>query len=150
MEEIEVMCMAKTLKQIMSWSDAYTDEVQVKTGAVGYANTAISRINTKFNLKLPFITDIEEEYSALDDSWFVLFMTNYLSYGIKMNDGSLSEAREYKQNFEQALYDFEGVDKSTVISEVYLGDGSPMYQMDTSSAIDIGWFYHGNYGTGER
>jgi hypothetical protein len=129
------------LKTIMSWSDGYTDEVQTEALAIGFANKAIATINTAFNLRLPFITDVNEEYDAMDVNWFVRFVMAALSYGIKMNDGSLTEAYEYKNDFEMSMYEFEGVDKSKVISEEYLGDGSmEIHHIDTSYAIDIGWF----------
>ncbi len=129
------------LKTIMSWSDGYTDEVQTATLAIGYANKALATINTAFGLRLPFITDIEADYDALDVNWFVRFVMAALSYGIKMNDGSLTEAMEYKNDFEMSLYEFEGIDKAKVVDEAYLGDGSmEIHHIDTSNAIDVGWF----------
>jgi hypothetical protein len=77
----------------------------------------------------------------MNDSWFVRFMTDALSYGIKMNDGSLTEAREYKNNFDMSVYEFEGIDRSSVIGEAYLPeDGSSIYIIDTSVGLDFGWF----------
>jgi hypothetical protein len=134
------------LKDIMLWSDGFTDEVQTAQLAVGYANKAIAAINTNFNTRLPFITDVNTDYTALEANWFVRFMMSSLSYGIKMNDGSLTEAMEYKSDFEVAMYEFEGADKSSVIpDEQYRGDGVLVQQIDTSYAIDAGWF--GNTGT---
>lgn len=132
------------LKQIMSWSDGYTDEVLSSNQALGYANKTIADINTTFNISLPFIEAVDEDYTALTDSWFVKFMTPALSYGIKMNDGSLTEAQEYKNDLAMAFYDFESVDKSLVIEEEFItGDSTTIHQIDTSNAIDIGWFNPG-------
>ena len=131
------------LKDIMTWSDGFTDEVQTSTLAIGYANKALATINTNFNLALPFITDVTADYTALNDNWFVRFMMAALSYGIKMNDGSITEAQEYKNDLEVAMYDFEGIDKTYVVEEAYLGDGMMVEQIDTSYAIDTGWFGDG-------
>ncbi len=129
------------LSTVMTYSDGYTDEVQTTALALGYSNRAIAHLNTRFNLTLPFITDIDADYTAMSDSWFVRFMTDALSYGIKMNDGSLTEAREYKNNFDMSVYEFEGIDRSAVIDEAYLpDDGSSLYVIDTSLGLDIGWF----------
>lgn len=129
------------LKDIMTWSDGFTDEVQTASLAIGYANKAIAMINTNFNTKLPFITSVDDDYTALDDNWFVRFMMAALSYGIKMNDGSVNEAMEYKSDLEVAMYEFEGADKTLVIlDESARGDGFVVHQIDTSYAIDQGWF----------
>lgn len=129
------------LKDIMTWSDGFTDEVQTSGLAIGYANKAIATINTRFNTALPFITDVDADYTALVDSWFVRFMMAALSYGIKMNDGSLSEAQIYKNDFEIAVYEFEGTDKTVAIPDVaYQGTGNPIELIDTSYSIDQGWF----------
>lgn len=137
------------LKTVMSWSDGYTDEVQSNTLALGFANKQIADLNTTFNLKLGFIENVDTDYGDMNDSWFVRFMLPALSYGIKMNDGSLTEAREYKNILDRAMYDFEGVEKSTVIAEdKIVGDSGTTYMIDTSNAIDIGWFNSGNSGWG--
>lgn len=134
------------LRDIMVWSDGFTDEVQTAGLAIGYANRAIAAINTNFNTRLPFVIDVNDDYDALEENWFVRFMMAALSYGIKMNDGSMTEAMEYKNEFEVAMYEFEGADKSVAIpDEDFRGDGVLVQQIDTSYAIDTGWF--GNTGT---
>lgn len=133
-----------TLKKIMGWSDGYTDEVQTNTLALSYANKAIARLNTQFKLSLPFIEDVTAEYDALNESWFVRIMLAQLSYGIKMNDGARSEAQEYKDDYERCFYELSSYDLTTIIPEEFLGNyGSEIVQIDTSNAIDIGWFYPG-------
>lgn len=135
------------LKQVMSWSDGYTDEVVSNNQAIGYANNTIADINTAFNLSLPFITNVDTDYTAMTDSWFIKFMSPAISYGIKMNDGSLTEAMEYKNKLNVAFYDFESVDRDLVIVATYItGQATNVHQIDTSNAIDIGWF--GNTGSG--
>ena len=92
-----------TLNKLMGWSESFTDEIQTEDFALGYANKAIADINTEAGLVLPFIEDMDEEYTALPESWFVRLLLPYLNYGIKMNDTSVAEADRYKQEFEISL-----------------------------------------------
>lgn len=128
------------LEKILSWSESFTDEVQTEGLALAFANKAISDINTEAGTLLPFIDSIEEDYTALPESWFVRFMLSYLNYGIKMNDASLTEAMQYKMEFEIALAKFK--DRvSELVAEEFIDTSSPKtYKIDTSNAIDIGWF----------
>lgn len=129
------------LETLMSWSDSFTDETQTGTNALAYANEGIAVVNTKCGLVLPYIETIAEDYTALPQDWFVRFLLNALNYGVKMNDSSLSEAYEYKSRFDIAIYDFNGLNKATIVAPEYLSTTqSSAYQIDTSNAIDIGWF----------
>lgn len=129
------------LSTLMSWSDAFTDETQTSVNVLAYANEAIAIVNTKFSLTLPFITSVDEEYTALPQNWFVRFLLNYLNYGVKMNDASLSEASEYKNKFMESLYDFSGVNKKAVIDALYIDSNlKAVFVMDTTNAINVGWF----------
>ena len=130
------------LSTIMPWSDGYTDEVLTNALALGFANKMIAEINTKFRTKLPFITNVDTDYTQLDSNWFLIFMLGALNYGIKLNDGSLSEAQTYKNDIAKAMYDFEGIDMETAIADPLLrpAQGSSIYIMDTSNAIDVGWW----------
>lgn len=134
-----------TLKKIMGWSDGYTDEVQTSTLALSYANKAIAHLNTQFKLSLPFIEDVGVEYEALNESWFVRIMMAQLSYGIKMNDGARSEAQEYKEEYDRCFYELASYDLATIIPAEFLGNYGVgvITQIDTSNAVDVGWFYPG-------
>lgn len=129
------------LSRIIPWSENFTDEVQTNAFAISFANKAIAKINIECGLILPFLDTVEDDYTAMPDSWFVELLTTYLNYGIKMNDASLTEAREYRMDFEVALTKFRDVAQS-IIADEYLDDSNAgAYIMDTSNAIDIGWFH---------
>ena len=129
-----------TLNKLMGWSESFTDEIQTEDFALGYANKAIADINTEAGLVLPFIEDMDENYTALPESWFVRLLLPYLNYGIKMNDTSVAEADRYKQEFEISLIKFKDRAQS-VVAEVFINqDEQRVFPIDTSNAIDIGWF----------
>lgn len=134
----------------MPWSDGYTDEVLTNTLALGYANKMLAEINNKFRTKLPFITSVDTDYTELEQNWFLTFMLASLNYGIKQNDGSLQEAQGYKNDIAKAMYDFEGIDMEVAIPTEALrpAQGSSIYLLDTSNAIDVGWWGSGNSSSG--
>lgn len=136
------------LANIIKASNAFTDETVSEDFALRYANEAIATLNTTFGLNLPFFTDGATDFTAISDSWQYRLICNWVSYGVKMNDSSLQEAMEYKQKFYEALTEFGGVYLRTDsegnyidIDGQYIVDNSgSVYQMDTSNAIDMGWF----------
>ena len=132
--------MTMTLNKLMGWSESFTDEIQTEDFALGYANKAIADINTEAGLVLPFIEDMDENYTALPESWFVRLLLPYLNYGIKMNDTSVAEADRYKQEFEISLIKFKDRAQSIVAEEFINENEKRMFTIDTSNAIDIGWF----------
>ena len=132
--------MTMTLEKIIGWSESFTDEVQTESFALSFANNAIAEINTEAGLKLPFIEDLETDYTALPESWFVRLMVPYLNYGIKMNDTSVGEADRYLQQFQIALIKFKDNARNLVDEEFVNLDEPNMFKMDTSNSIDIGWF----------
>lgn len=129
-----------TLQELMQMSEDFTDETQTQSFGLSYANEALATISTRAGLLLPFISNIEEAYTALPKHWLVRLLSPYLSYGVKMNDASLSEAREYREKFELALMEFKDVAHNVVAEEFHDPDSTGVYQIDTSLAIDIGWF----------
>ena len=121
-------------------SDAFTDETVTNDFSMRYANQAISHINTALRVNLPFFTDLTTDYVALSDSWLMRLVGNYISYGVKMNDSSLEEAKEYKILFLEAVAELESV-SDTAIDDIYKDDTTGgVYQIDTSKAINFGWF----------
>lgn len=133
------------LSTLMSYSDSFTDETQTSANALAYANEGIAMINTKCSLKLPFFTSIDEEYDSLPDSWVLRFILNYMNYGVKMNDSSLNEAYEYKNKFDLAIYDFNGMNKSAIVDATLIdNDSKSIFMIDTSNAINVGWFANAN------
>jgi hypothetical protein len=135
------------LSAIMSISDSYTDEVVTGTNALLYANEAIAFINTKLGVNLPFFVSTTAEYTALSESWCRRLIVTYLNYSVKMNDSSLNEAAEYKNSFYEAFTDLSSV-YLEAIDILYLPTTlSNVYVLDTSDAVDTGWFFNsGNRG----
>ena len=147
------------LADITKNSAIFTDENFSVEDILSLANRAISRINMACNTKFPKYNSTTEEYTAIPaDSQFDM-LSPYLSYGIKMNDSSLSEANMYLDEFYRALNDFkdkigslleayEQGDTENGISSEYInniGYGG-VYGIDTSNAINVGFF--GNNGNG--
>jgi len=99
------------LSEIVTNADNFTDEEAEQSWALSYANDCISTINAEVGLLLPFVvrTDYNKPYTALDSTWFVNLLNMWLSWGIKMNDGSLSEADRYYQEFLRRLDRFKKV-----------------------------------------
>lgn len=148
-----------TLKTITNNSAIFTDEKFSDNDLMSIANKAISRINTECKTLFPYYEGINAEYISIPANWQMDLISNYLSYGIKMNDSSLSEADRYLDEFYRALNNFKDnlgslVDKYASgdvvngISSDYIdniGFGG-VYGIDTSNAINVGFF--GNNGNG--
>lgn len=148
-----------TLKNITDSSAIFTDEKFTDKDLMSIANKGISRINTECKTLFPYYTDTNVEYSAIPANWQMDLLSPYISYGIKMNDSSLSEADRYLDEFYKSLNNFKDnlgslVDKykdgdtingisSDFIDEVGFGG---VYGIDTSGAINVGFF--GNNGNG--
>ena len=150
-----------TLAEIIKNSAIFTDENFSVENMISFANKAISRINGECNTNFPFYTDSTTEYKAIPAIYQLDMISSYLSYGIKMNDSSLSEANMYLDDFYKALNLFK--DKIGSLVEAYekgdtkngisgeyinsIGYGG-VYGIDTSDAINIGFFgYNGNGGS---
>lgn len=148
-----------TLKTILKNSEIFTDEKFNEENLISIANKAISRINTECNTLFPFYVSVNDDYTAIPQMWQLDLVSPYVSYGIKMNDSSLSEADRYLDEFYKALSNFKDklgslVDKYDSgdaingISSEYLdqvGFGG-VYGIDTTGAINIGFFGNNSNG----
>lgn len=148
-----------TLKEITKNSAIFTDESFSDVYLLSLANKGISRINTTCKTLFPFYTDLNQVYEALPAMWQLDLLSPYISYGIKMNDSSLTEADRYLDEFYKALNEFkdnlvsladkyENGDTVNGISPEFIdaeGFGG-VYGIDTSGAINVGFF--GNNGNG--
>ena len=148
-----------TLAKIMDNSAIFTDENFSVEQIVSIANRAISRINAECKTLFPFYTYTTNEYTSIPAVWQYDMISPYLSYGIKMNDSSLSEANLYLDEFYRALNTFkdnigslveayEQVDTENGLSGEYInsiGYGG-VYGIDTSNAINMG--FSGSNGNG--
>ena len=147
------------LADITKNSAIFTDESFSVENILSLANRAISRINAECKTRFPFYTDTTTDYTAFPNIHQFDLISPYLSYGIKMNDSSLSEANIYLDEFYKALGVFkdsigslveayEQGDTENGISGEYInsiGYGG-VYGIDTSDAINVGFF--GNNGNG--
>ena len=150
-----------TLSSIIKKSNIFTDESLLTENLISIANKGIARINTECGTKFPDYNSDNEEYDAFPDNWQTDLITNYMSYGVKMNDSSLTEADMYLDEFYKVLNSFkdklgtlvdnyEKGDTDNGISPDYIEkDGfGGVYGIDTSGAINIGFFgYQGNGGS---
>ena len=150
-----------TLYNIIKKSNIFTDENLASEDLINIANKGISRINTECGTLFPDYKGINEEYDAFPDTWQTDLITSYMSYGVKMNDSSLTEANMYLDEFYRALSsfkdklstlvdNFENGNISNGISSEYIdktGFGG-IYGIDTSGAINVGFFgFNGNGGS---
>ena len=138
-----------TLQELVEASDAWTDEFIIDEFIYNYANQCVAHINTEVGLNLPEFTDAKAEYSALPVKWTRRLLTPYLSWSIKMNDGSLTEADVYWQQFIIALMDFsnkaigdEDDGSGGIVDVEYIDQtelGSRVAQIDFRGMINKGW-----------
>lgn len=146
-----------TLQDIITNSQFFTDETIIQINSLSVANKALSIINTECNTLFPFMESLNAMYSYMPSNWLFALLSPYLSYAIKMNDSSLTEADRYLDEFYRALNNFKdklgsllasydetdpdsGISPNMVVKEGLGG----VYEIDTSNAINIGWF--GNNG----
>lgn len=141
-----------TLKIIANNSNIFTDENFSDANIISLANKAISRINTECKTKFPFYTEINTNYTAIPVNWQLDLLSNYISYGVKMNDSSVTEADRYLDEFYKSLNNFKDnigslVDSGDISSDYVDSNGfGGVYGIDTSGAINIGFF--GSNGNG--
>lgn len=145
------------LDEIISTSNIFTDEQLDKDGLIKIANACISKINTECGTLFPAFTDTTSEYTAIPKNWLLGMLNNYLSYGVKMNDTSLTEANMYLDKFYNELSKFK--DSLSILLDLYttdtvnglssayvIADGfGGVYGIDTTNAINMGFF--GNSGS---
>lgn len=141
------------LEDIVSNSRLFTDEQTSDDTLLQFSNSAISRINAECNTTFSNYEDMDTTYTDFPASWQLGLVGNYVSYAIKMNDGSLNEADRYLQEFYKILELFSdkliemtdryesGDDTNGInpdfISTIGLGG---VYGIDTSQAVDRSFF----------
>jgi len=146
-----------TLKEIVTNSQFFTDESISTVNYLSVANKAIAIINTECKTLFPRIENDGEAYLHMPKDWLFALLSPYISYAIKMNDSSLSEADRYLDEFYRALNNFKDIlgtlvenydpeipgsgVSSDMIAELGFGG---VYQIDTSNAINIGYFGNNN------
>lgn len=148
-----------TLADIVTNSQFFTDETVAQINSVSVANKALAIINTECKTLFPKMENLNDTYTYMPSNWLYALLSPYISYAIKMNDSSLSEADRYLEEFYRALNNFkdnlgsllstydETDPESGISSDMVVEDGlGGVYEIDTSNAINIGWF--GSNGNG--
>lgn len=142
-----------TLKTITDNSAIFTDETFEDSDLLSLANKGVARINNSCSTLFPLYKSMNDTYDAFPDNWQLDLISNYVSYGVKMNDSSLTEASMYLDDFYKALSSFqdklgtlvdnyENGNKANGVSPEYIdktGFGG-VYGIDTSEAVNIGFF----------
>jgi hypothetical protein len=112
------------IKQITDIANNYTDEVFSTTVCIDFANEAIAKINVALGANLPYFVFVQgttnsNDYTALKEEWIRTVIIPYVSYSIKLNDGSLQESTSnFIQRYQQGLKDLKK-NKYSAISEDY-------------------------------
>lgn len=110
-----------TLSEIATLANNYTDE-NIRTNIIrGFVNTSLSRINAELKTKLPLINE-GEDYTALGSDWIHTIVIPYVCWSIKMNDGSLNEARMYELQYRDGI-ELLKINKHKAIDKAYFKDG---------------------------
>jgi hypothetical protein len=112
-----------TITEITRIANNYTDEVFTTSVCLDFANEAIAKINSMLGANLPYYTPTAD-YSTtiLGDEWQRTVIVPYVSYSIKLNDGSINESQvNFLQRYEQGIRELRK-NKKQVISEDYRGD----------------------------
>jgi len=81
-----------TLTEITQIANDFADEQVTVAVTKGFANECIANINAQLSAKLPMFDAVDTDYTALSEVWLRSVVIPYVSYAIKLNDGSLNEA----------------------------------------------------------
>jgi hypothetical protein len=149
------------LKDIVTNSQFFTDETISSINYLSVANKALAIVNVECKTLFPSIESDTTPYYYMPKDWLYTLLSPYISYAIKMNDSSLSEAEMYLNEFYRALENFkdnlgtlvtnydESDPDSGISSDMIADTGfGGVYEIDTSNAINVGWFgYDSNGGS---
>jgi hypothetical protein len=110
------------ITEITRIANNYTDEVFTTSVCLDFANEAIAKINIVLGAKLPYY-NLTEDYpdTVLADEWQRTVIIPYVSYSIKLNDGSINESQiNFLQRYEEGLKSLKK-NKRDVVPEAYRG-----------------------------
>lgn len=112
-----------SLLEITEIANAYTDENFEEEDILKFVNTGISRVNVSIKANLPqFNINEYDYYPYLDADWMNVVVIPFVCWSIKMNDGSLNEAREFQTQFRLGLEELQK-NKKSAIPEKWQGTG---------------------------
>jgi len=120
-----------TLDEMTKVANSSTDENFRTNQTMFFANEAISVVNAEVGTRLPFIEEVNEEYTALTETWIRQIIIPYISYSIKMNDSAIQEAVLFLDSFNRGLNRIKDK-KDKAIGEEYRDNG-----FETTYTIDF-------------
>ena len=112
------------ITEITRIANNYTDEVFTTSVCLDFANEAIAKINVALGVSLPYM-DLTNSYTLLNQQWIRTVIVPYVSYSIKLNDGSLNESQvNFLQRYEQGVKELKKA-RSTIFPN---DPTHPLYQ----------------------
>jgi hypothetical protein len=118
-----------TITEITRIANNYTDEVFTASVCLDFANEAISKINIALGAKLPYYTPTGDYPTTIfGDEWQRTVVVPYVSYSIKLNDGSINESQvNFLQRFEQGMRELRK-NKKQAIPDTKDDNGNFLYR----------------------
>ena len=122
-----------TITEITRIANNYTDEIFTTSVCLDFANEAIAKINVTLGATLPYM-DLTSDYTALDEQWIRTVIVPYVSYSIKLNDGSINESQiNFLQRYEQGVRELRKNKKQAIGAQDT--DGNYIYRGDNFGGI---------------
>jgi hypothetical protein len=118
-----------TITEITRIANNYTDEVFTTSVCLDFANEAIAKINVALGVSLPYM-NLTDSYTLLNQQWIRTVIVPYVSYSIKLNDGSINESQiNFLQRYEQGVKELK-----KARSSIFPNDPThPLYQYRASN-----------------
>jgi len=117
------------ITEITRIANNYTDEVFTTSVCLDFANEAIAKINVALGVNLPYM-NLADSYTLLDQQWIRTVIVPYVSYSIKLNDGSINESQvNFLQRYEQGVKELKKA-RSTIFPN---DPTHPLYQYRASN-----------------
>jgi hypothetical protein len=117
------------ITEITRIANNYTDEVFTTSVCLDFANEAIAKINVALGVSLPYM-NLTDSYTLLNQQWIRTVIVPYVSYSIKLNDGSINESQvNFLQRYEQGVKELK-----KARSSIFPNDPThPLYQYRASN-----------------
>ena len=126
-----------TITEITRIANNYTDEVFTNLVCLDFANEAIAKINIALGAKLPYM-NLTADYTALDEQWIRSVIVPYVSYSIKLNDGSINESQvNFLQRYEQGVRELRKNKKQAIKDTKNETTGEFLYRGDNFGGISV-------------
>jgi len=118
-----------TITEITRIANNYTDEIFTASVCLDFANEAIAKINVTLGATLPYM-NLTSDYTALNEQWIRTVIVPYVSYSIKLSDGSINESQvNFLQRYEQGVKELK-----KARSSIFPNDPDhPLYQYRASN-----------------